>query len=285
MGGMSGTYALCWLNGRTMRTEEARIDPDDRGFLLGDGVFETVLLRRGQAVWWQEHVQRLRHGAQVLGMTPPDVDVLSNAFGEIVAANNLDNVDESVLRITFSRGSGGRGLSAGAGKEATLLLRASAMAASSDVARAMIVESVRRNGSSVSSRLKTLSYVDGVLAQREAEAQRFSEALLRNDIGRLICGARANLFVWRNAELWTPPIEEGCLPGIARGYLLDIARNTGIVCREESLEDLRADDCVLLTNSLRGVVVLAEVGGVALRPADKCGDLTALLSAFRKRMA
>ena len=268
-----------------MRTKEARITPDDRGFLLGDGVFETVLLRRGQAVWWQEHVQRLRHGAQVLGMTPPDVNVFSNAFDEIVAANNLDNVNESVLRITFSRGSGGRGLSADNGKKATLLLRASMMTALSDVAKAMIAESVRRSGSSISSRLKTLSYVDGVLAQREAETRGFNEALLRNDMERLVCGARANLFVWRSAELWTPPIDEGCLPGIARGHLLDIARNMGIACREESLEDLQADDCVLLTNSLRGAVALAEVNGVALRPADKCGDLTALLSAFRKQMA
>lgn len=166
-----------------------------------------------------------------------------------------------------------------------MLLRASAMTASSDVAKAMIAESVRRSGSSVSSRLKTLSYVDGVLAQREAEAQGFNEALLRNDTGRLVCGARANLFVWRSTELWTPPIDEGCLPGIARGYLLDVAKNMGIVCREESFEDLQADDYVLLTNSLQGAVALAEIGGIALRPTDKCGDLTTLLSAFRKRMA
>ena len=282
---MSKTYAFCWLNGRAMRYEEARIAPDDRGFLLGDGVFETVLLRHGQAVWWREHVQRLRYGAQALGMAPPGADVLSNAFDEIVAANNLENTGENVLRITFSRGSGGRGLSAGGGHEATLLLRASAMASPSNSPRAMIVESVRRSERSISSRLKTLSYVDGVLAQQEAEVQGFSEALLRNDAGRLVCGARANLFVWRNGELWTPPISEGCLPGIARGYLLDVARGRRIACREENLEDLRADDCVLLTNSLRGAMVLAEVGDVALRPADKCGDLAALLSAFRERMA
>ena len=284
MGGVDETYAFCWLNGRTMRHEEARIAPDDRGFLLGDGIFETVLLRRGQAVWWREHVRRLRHGAQVLEMTPPGDNVLSNAFDEIVKANNLENVSENVLRITFSRGSGGRGLSADGEHKATLLLQVSAMASPSDCARAVIVESVRRSGSSVSSRLKTLSYVDGVLAQQEAEAQGFSEALLRNDAGRLVCGARANLFVWRNGELWTPPISEGCLPGIARGYLLDIARDRGVACREESLEDLRVDDCVLLTNSLRGAIMLAEVGGIALRPADKCDDLTALLSAFRERM-
>lgn len=285
MGDISETYAFCWLNGQIMRNEETHISPDDRGFLLGDGVFETVLIQHGQAVWWQEHVRRLRHGAQILGITPPDVNVFSNAFGEVVAANNMGDVDKNVLRITFSRGSGGRGLSADSENETTLLLRASAMIAPNNVAKAIIVDSVRRSRSSISSRLKTLSYVDGVLAQREAEAQGFSEALLRNDIGRLVCGARANLFVWRNTELWTPPINEGCLPGIARGYLLDIARSMGIVCREENLEDFQADDCVLLTNSLRGAVTLAEVNGLALRPADKCDGLTALVSAFRKQMA
>lgn len=282
---MNEAHAFCWLNGQTMPYKEARIAPDDRGFLLGDGIFETILLRRGWGIWWEEHVRRFCHGAETLGMTPPDTDVLADALGEVVAANDLGNVDESVLRITLSRGSSGRGLSTSGKDNETLLLRTSTLAPSIDAARATIVDSVRRCASNVSSRLKTLSYVDGVLAQREAESRGFNEALLRNDAGRLACGARANLFVWRDDELRTPPASEGCLPGIARGYLLDNAKNMRITCREESLEGLRQDDSVLLTNSLRGVVAVAEVDSIVLRPASECENLSALLSVFRERMA
>ena len=280
---MSGDYKFCWLNGRMLAAGEARIDPDDRGFLLADGVFETILLRHGKAIWWEEHIRRLRHGARALGISLPwESEALTAAVAELVDANHLQEVESAVLRMTLSRGVGARGLAPMDVGAPTLLLRASAMPPRKQSLRGVTARSVRRNVASLSSRLKTLSYVDGVLAQREATASGVEAALLLNDAGRLTCAANANLFVWRDGVLLTPPLEEGCLEGIARQHLLAAARDLGLSCQESALENsLRQEDCALLTNSLQGAVRLSELDGVALRNSN---ELDELLNAFSKRM-
>ena len=280
---MSREYAFCWLNGRMLATGEARIDPDDRGFLLADGVFETILLRHGKAIWWEEHVRRLHHGARALGISLPwKTEALASALAELVDANHLRDMESAVLRMTLSRGVGARGLAPMETGAPTLLLRATAMPPRKQSLRGMTARSVRRNAASLSSRLKTLSYVDGVLAQREAMASGMEAALLLNEAGRLTCAANANLFVWRDGVLLTPPLGEGCLEGIARYHLLATARDLGVPCQETALQDsLRQEDYALLTNSLQGAVRLSELDGVALQNSN---ELDALLNVFSKRM-
>ena len=281
-GNTAGGFEFCWLNGDIVSCRQARIDPADRGFLLADGLFETLLLRRGAAVWWREHLARLRHGAEVLGIGVPWTDAqLAKALAELAAANHLHRISESALRITLSRGIGARGLAPPETSEATLLLRAAPLAQRQSALRGIVATSVRRNEAGISARLKTLNYTDAVIALREALAAGAEEALLPNTAGRLACATSANLFVWRGGELLTPPTTEGCLPGITRAHVLATARRLGMPCREAEIAALEAGDGVFLSNSLIGLLRLSQVDGIAL---GDCGELEALAQALRRRM-
>lgn len=283
-----GEQEFCWLNGRLMRVSEARIDPGERGFLLGDGVFETLLLRRGAAVWWGEHMARLWEGAAALGIAMPwEEAALAAAAREVVEANGLGEVARAALRVSVSRGVGARGLLPVGVGEASVLARAAGAARPASMGErvdAVVARSARRNEWSVTSRHKTLSRVDEVLAMREAAAAGASEALLMNGAGRLACGARGNLFVWRGGELVTPAVREGCLPGVARAHVMAAASEVGVVCCEGEVEGLREGDGAFLTNSLVGAVGLSAVGEVTLLDCNRVRVLRGLFDALSARM-
>jgi branched-chain amino acid aminotransferase len=124
------------------------------------------------------------------------------------------------------------------------------------------VSSIRRNEHSPLSRLKSLAYLDNVLALREAAAAGCDEALLLNTAGRLAGGSRSNLFLVLNGSLVTPPPSEGILAGIARRTLIDLAGEVGIAAREAplTLDDVEAASEILICNSLLEVRPLARLG-------------------------
>lgn len=294
MGGVTrfprGEHEFCWWNGRLMPVEEARIDPGERGFLLGDGVFETLLMRGGEAVWWREHMARLWAGAAALGIAVPwEEAALAAGAREVSEANGLGGVAWAALRVSVSRGVGARGLLPVGAMTAAVLMRAAVLeggaarpASIGGRVDAVVARSVRRDEWSITSRHKTLSRVGEVVAMREAEAAGAREALLLNGAGRLACGARGNLFVWREGALVTPAVAEGCLPGVTRAHVMAAASDLGVVCCEGEVGALCEADGVFLTNSLVGAVELSSVDGVSLRGCDGLRDLFDALHARMK---
>jgi branched-chain amino acid aminotransferase len=209
-----------FLGERLIEAAQARIPPEDRGFLLGDGVFETFGVKAGQARDVPAHLERLRAGLSALGFHPALSDAdLEAALAETIAANG---VETGSARLTLSRGPGPRGLVPPEPSTPTLLITAQPRTgAPPGPAKAAIATVTRRNEHSPLARLKTLNYLDSVLALNEARAKGADEALLLNTAGRLACASAANLYLVISGQAVTPPVVEGVLPGTVRRHLLD----------------------------------------------------------------
>ncbi len=247
------------LNGRLVDAAEARIDPADRGFLLADGLFETLRAYGGRPFRLPEHLARLAAGAAALELPMPPGAEIAAAVGETLAANGFA---EASVRITLTRGPGPRGLLPPREAKPTLLVAAHSLPASQPAPVSACLAGARRNEHSPLSRLKTLGYLDNVLALREAAAAGFDEAILLNTAGRIAGGSRSNLFLVLDGVVATPPASEGVLPGIARQTVLELARDRGLLVEERALSvsDLQRAEEAFLTNSLIEIAPLATIG-------------------------
>ncbi|MDX6751912.1 aminotransferase class IV [Geminicoccaceae bacterium 1502E] len=252
-----------WLNGRLLDAARARIDPADRGFLLGDGLFETMRAQDGAVPLLARHLARLRAGTDVMGIPFEATDAaLTKACAALLAANGFVG-GAAALRLTLTRGPGPRGLLPPPDATPTLLLAAFPAPPPRPPATAAIV-TIRRNEHSPTSRLKTLAYQDQILALKEARAAGAEEALMLNTAGRLACASTANLFVvTRDGRLLTPALDEGVLPGITRARVLEVAARVGIAAEATRIEPAVLDEAeaVFLTSSLTGLRAVVRIEG------------------------
>jgi len=234
----------------------------DRGLLLADGLFETVLLEEGRLQLLEEHLERWRSSAELLAMAPPpDQTLILPLVAEAIARSGIRT---GALRLNWSRGCGGRGLDLPAPAQAApahrFWLQLTATAPQFDAVTTWISREERRNAASRLSRCKSFAYTALVQARREAHAAGAHDALLLSSHGELCCGSAANLLVRHQGRWTTPPLASGCLPGVMRGRALCLGR-----ADEAPLEpsDLKTCEGALLINSL------------GCRPIHRC-DGTAL---------
>ncbi len=256
---------MIWLNGRLVPREQAHIDIADRGLLLGDGLFETLRVYGGQAFKLEDHLGRLARGAAELGIPLPlDAPDIASAVQETLEAHHLDAAS-AALRITLTRGPGQRGLLPPEDPSPNLIISVSPYhpAVSGDGFTVVTSKRARRNEGSLTARLKTLQYLDNIVAQAEAAAEGADEALLLNNRNAIACGARSNLFAVIKGTLLTPPIEEGALPGVTRAAVLHLARELSVATSEArvTLGDLAKAEEAFLTNSLLELVPIRRVDG------------------------
>ncbi len=247
---------MVWLDGRLHPAAEARIDPADRGLLLGDGLFETMRARRGAVLRLDAHLARLRAGVAALRIAPLPSDAgFAAAFDAVLRANGLA---DAVLRLTVTRGPAGRGLPPPATARPTVLIAAVLPPpAPPGPARVVVARTTRRNEYSPLCAVKSLNRLDDVLARIEAAERNADDALLLNGAGWLTESTVANLFVVVRGELMTPPLRDGALPGTVRAALI---ADHGAVERPMAEADLAAADEAFLTNAL-GVRPLIALGG------------------------
>jgi branched-subunit amino acid aminotransferase/4-amino-4-deoxychorismate lyase len=251
-----GPRAIAWIDAPT--PEGTWGDPDqlslplsDRGLLLADGLFETVLVQAGRPRLLAEHLARWQASAASLGMEPPPgADRVLPLLAEAVARSGL--CGDGALRLNWSRGSGGgRGLALpGPGEpqgRPRFWLQLSPWTRPGAPLAVIVSRLERRNPDSLVGRCKTFAYAGAIQALREARAAGADDALLLGGGGDLCCGTSANLLVRLKGEWITPPVASGCLPGVMRGRGLAL----GLV-REGRLgvADLLASEGALLINSL-----------------------------------
>ncbi|MCP9859178.1 MULTISPECIES: aminotransferase class IV [unclassified Cyanobium] len=257
-GGASGPgpRAIAWIDAPA--PEGTWGDPDhlslplsDRGLLLADGLFETVLVQAGRPRLLAEHLARWQASAASLGMEPPPgADRVLPLLAEAVARSGLRG--DGALRLNWSRGSGaGRGLALpGSGEpqgRPRFWLQLSPWTRPSAPVAVIVSGLERRNPDSLVGRCKTFAYAGAIQARREARAAGADDALLLGGGGDLCCGTSANLLVRLNGEWITPPLASGCLPGVmrGRGLALGLAREGDV-----AVADLLASEGALLINSL-----------------------------------
>lgn len=241
------------------------IAPDDRGFTLGDGLFETVLAEAGELRDLDAHLQRMMAGCAALGLPPPDPGAAEAEMRRALSGAGLTGL-RAAVRLTLTAGSGGRGLDRPA-PLLPILVATAASAPAPDGPVRLAISRIRRNDQSPAAGLKTLAYLDNVLARREAAAAGADEAVMLNTRGELACAAAANLFWVSEGRLFTPDLACGALPGIVRARVIGAAKAQGLAMEEvrATPDILDSADGIFLTNSLIGVRQAASVDG---RPSN-----------------
>ncbi len=240
------------------------IDPADRGFTLGDGLFETVLAIDGSLRHLADHAARMIAACAVIGLPAPSLGELAGAVPPLGAGRQA-------VRFSWTAGAGGRGLDR-PGVIAPTLTVSVAPAPLPEPARLVTARAVRRNEQSPAAGLKTLAYLDNVLARREALEAGGDEAVMLNTQGRLACAAAANLFWIKDDRIFTPTLSCGVLPGLARARLMAAVDVEAVVAGPEALA---AAEAVFITNSLVGVRQVAWLDGRAYAPHALAASLTA----------
>jgi branched-chain amino acid aminotransferase len=252
---------IIWINGELMDERDARIAPNDRGFLLGDGLFETLLARQGRIAFLDAHVIRLAAGGNILGIPlPASTRHLGVACGMLLEANGLTQSPRTALRITLTRGPGPRGLLPPATPNPTLMITASESPTPA-ASQSAVLATPRRNALSPVSRLKALPYLDNLLAREEARSRGADEALMLDTSGHLACASVANIFLWEGDKLVTPAEECGILPGVTRAAVIELAERLKISVTEDMIAPQRIAraDGAFLTNSLIGLMPLSRI--------------------------
>ena len=214
-----------WLNGALVEQDEACISPTDRGFLLGDGVFETLRSYAGRLPTLGEHLERLRAGAQVLGIGAPPAPQLERGAVELLQASGLA---DARIRITVTSGAGPPGLAPAAAGEPTALITASPLQRWPSEASAVVCPWPHNEHSPLAG-VKTTSRADTVLGISYAREHGADEAIFLNTVGNLCEATTANVFVVAGQRVQTPPLSAGCLAGHhARTGARASARELGI---------------------------------------------------------
>ena len=263
-------HAHVWVDGRLLDAGEAHLSVFDRGFQLGDGIFETLRARAGRPTELAEHTARLRSSAAGLGIPLPDdiAERLDTGIAQLLAADALDGeTGDASVRITVSRGVfRGRGLlPPDEIVSPTIVIQAwpvvPAPAGHLEQGLHLIASSVRRDPASPLATLKTTSRADFVYARLEARRAGADDALFLTIDDVLSEGTSANIFVVRRAvddapELATPSLECAILPGTTRSWLLTWGERVGLRPVETRLtrSDLAAADEAFLSSSVAGVL-------------------------------
>lgn len=231
------------------------IGEQDRGFLLGDGVFDTMRVEDGRGLLHRRHSRRLMAALKAVGLS---VDAARIEAEQTEAMASLGRETGS-LRTTISRGEGPRGLLPPDDPMPTISVSAAPVGPRSIDAVSAVVSRIARNEGSPLSRIKSLSYQDQVLVALEARAAGAADAVMLNNRGEAACTSMANLLALTDEGWVTPPLSAGVLPGIVREVLIE---ERAVTEATVGIEDLHALP-LARSNSLVGVQPLALKGGAA----------------------
>lgn len=249
---------LIYLNGQILSSEAARVSPTDRGLLYGDGLYETIRVRRARPLRIDLHAARLAAGLRLLRIDPGDFD-LARAVESVLEANGLA---DARVRATVTRGDQSLFPSA----PVTILIAAEPLQEHPPEPVRASIATLRRDQLSPLTRAKTLNCLASVVSLLEARARGADDAILLNNAGRVAEATTANVFIVSGTRLLTPPPEEGCLPGTVREAVLDVAPALGFepVVAPLELTDVLSADELFLTSAIRLPRPVCSVDGTPI---------------------
>lgn len=269
---------LVFLNGRFVPEEEAVVSVLDRGFLYGDGLFEAFLVAGGKPFRWEQHLERLRRGAEVLKLRLPFSPVELRRFVEQLIEKN--RMPEAFLRLTLSRGVGPRGYSP-KGAEAPTLAMSLHPAPKMDLENPpqwrVVTSSMRLLPGDPLAAFKHCNKLPQIFARAEADAAGADEALLLTPAGEVVEGAASNLFWIERGAVCTPPLASGILQGVTRAAILEICAGLGLAVVEAGITPtaLQRVEGVFLSVSTFGVVEVVALDGRDLNRAPLVAKIRA----------
>ncbi len=271
-----------FLNDTFVSEDQARISVFDHGFLYGDGVYETLRAYHGEFFLLERHLERLRQSCQLIGMDLPMPEKQLPALLEETLRRN--ELADAGVRITISRGKGDLGLDPSHCPRPTLVIMAQPFrpyppSLKKDGVRLEVVE-IRRNPISAQSpRIKSLSFLNNILAKQEALRMGGVDAIMLNIEGYVSECPTSNVFFVKDGEIKTPSVECGILEGVTREVVMMLGKEQGMTLHEgryRAQELLEADEC-FITNTGMEIMPVSRIGDK--RIGKECpGPLTAKLS-------
>lgn len=256
-----------FLNGQFLPEAQAVVPVTDRGFLLGDGLFETMRVVRGKPFRFAEHLERLARGAEFLKIKMPFAsEQLQQFAAQLIEQNRMP---EAVLRLTLTRGPGGRGYAPDATGKPTVVMTLHPAPPEAAVKWKLITSLFQIPVADPLAAFKTTSKILHVMARAEAAEKGADEALLLNTSGEVAETASGNLFWVAGNEICTVPAARGILPGVTRAVVLEISRKLGLPAAERVIkpEALRNAAGIFVTQSVSGVAPVATLDGKPVAPS------------------
>ena len=279
-----------WLNGRLVERDEARLTVFDHGTLYGDGVFEGIRVYGGKLFQCQAHVDRLFDSAKVIRLAVPYTkQELTDAMYETVRANGAS---DGYIRLVVTRGEGTLGLSPFKCSEPNVFIIADQIALYPqemyEHGMAVIVaRTIRTSPRMLPPSVKSLNYLNNILAKIEAIDAGVAEAIMLNEKGDVAECTGDNIFIVKGGHVATPPLDAGILPGITRKVVVNLAKKLAIPLAEKTItikQVYAADEC-FLTGTAAEVIAVTKVDGKLIGDG-KVGPVTSkFLRAFREYIA
>jgi branched-chain amino acid aminotransferase len=240
-----------WISGKLYNKEDAKISVYDHGLLYGDGVFEGLRSYNGKVFRLREHLERLWQSAKAIWLEiPMTMEAMGDAVNETLKANGIQ---DGYIRLVVTRGAGSLGLDPNRTSDPQIIIITDHIALypqefyenGLDIITA---STVRNHPAALSPRIKSLNYLNNIMAKIEGMRAGCVEALMLNHKGEVAECTADNIFIVKKGQLLTPPLDAGILEGITRNAILEIARESGVATFEVSLtrhDIFVADECFL----------------------------------------
>lgn len=276
-----------WIDGKLVNKEDAKVSVYDHGLLYGDGVFEGIRAYSGKIFECKAHLDRLFDSAKAIRLTIPySAAQLEKVIYEVMAANNFK---ECYCRLLVTRGVGSLGLDPHNSPGPSVIVICDLIrlypAEMYEKGMAVITASVIRNHpNALSPRIKSLNYLNNILAKMEAIEAGVPEAVMLNHAGFVAECTADNIFIVRHGEVLTPPASEGSLEGVTRSVIMNLARGSMIPMHERRLErhDLYIADECFLTGTGAEVVPVTKIDGRPIGTGEPGPITKKLMTAFHK---
>lgn len=267
-----------YLNNRIVPKAEAVVSVFDHGFLYGDGVYETMRAYEGVVFLLDGHLSRLYRSSAMIGLTPPkNISQIKTAINETLAANSLG---DAYIRLSISRGYGQIGLDPGLCKKPTFVIIAEEMKEYPKIlykkgVKIMIAKTRRNLKDAINPQIKSLNFLNNILAKIEAKETDSYEAVMLNASGFLAEGTISNIFFYRDGVFCTPSVDCGILDGITRKIIMELAAREGLMVKEGEFtgDDIYKAEEVIITNTTMEVMPVCQVDEVKY----KIGETAKLL--------
>ena len=268
-------------NESLLPVEKARLSMGQAGLICGWGIFTTIRIARGEAFAYERHWRRLDKHAAIINLPMPYAAAkVRMHLHEVIRANK---VTEGCARIYLIYNSVGFWQSDEARPQVDLLICSAGLPQYSDSAR-LALRAHGRHAAAPLSGVKSISWLNNVWAVAAAAKEGFDEAVLLNERSEVSECTSANIFAVKNGKVLTPPLSSGCLEGVTRGILMEIAPESGVSVAAQSLhpEDLYSADEVFISSTNRNVIGVGEIAGhkIAASPGPVTRRLNELFDAY-----
>jgi len=250
---------IIYANGKYTSQKKLTFDISDRGLLLGDGVFDTMLYQNNELTYYNDHYKRLKTAAKLLSFNfNLTNEQLKNIITNLIKKNNFQN-KKIAIRTNITRGVSKRGLDFDKSHKVGIYIKLNLIPKSLFMKSIKLgIANIRRNSTSPISQNKTLNYLDNVIEKNRAAKNGYEDAIFLNINEKVSCTTTSNIFYVQKNKIYTPPLKDGVLNGVMREQFL---KKKIASTQTTSLNNLLKSDYIFLTNSVFGIRPVKTISG------------------------